>query len=142
MTITISDIMSKTLETIEEMASIQEAAKKMKEKDVSSLVVVDNQNKPQGMVTERDIVRKACVNDIRTNAVTLGEVMSSPIITIDSNESASKAVDMMLQHNVRHLLVVSKNDSKPIGIITPLDIRSEEYTDDALRDTIEELSAY
>jgi CBS domain-containing protein len=142
MTITIIDIMSKTLETIEEMASIQEAAKKMKEKDVSSLVVVDNQNKPQGMVTERDIVRKACVNDIRTNAVTLGEVMSSPIITIDSNESASKAVDMMLQHNVRHLLVVSKNDSKPIGIITPLDIRSEEYTDDALRDTIEELSAY
>ena len=143
MTITTSDIMSKTLETIEEMASIQEAAKKMKEKDVSSLVVVvDNQNKPQGIVTERDIVRKACVNDIRTNAVTLGEVMSSPIITIDSNESASKAVDMMLQHNVRHLLVVSKNDSKPIGIITPLDIRSEEYTDDALRDTIEELSAY
>jgi CBS domain-containing protein len=133
MTITISDIMSKTLETIEEMASIQEAAKKMKEKDVSSLVVVDNQNKPQGMVTERDIVRKAYVNDIRTNAVTLREVMSSPIITIDSNESASKAVDMMLQHNVRHLLVVSKNDSKPIGIITPLDIRSEEYTDDALR---------
>jgi CBS domain-containing protein len=34
--------------------------------------------------------------------------MSSPIITIDSNESASKAVDMMLQHNVRHLFVVDK----------------------------------
>jgi hypothetical protein len=38
--------------------------------------------------------------------------------------------------------VDKKSDSKPIGIITPLDIRSEEYTDDALRDTIEELSAY
>ena len=146
MTIAIGDMMSKTLEAIEEMASVQEAAKKMKEKDVSSLVVVNNQNKPQGIVTERDIVRKACVNDIRTSVLSLREVMSSPIITIDSNESASKAVDMMLQHNVRHLLVVDKKDdhkdSKPIGIITPLDIRSEEYTDDALRDTIEELSAY
>jgi CBS domain-containing protein len=147
MTITIGDMMSKTLKTIQETASVQEAAKKMKEKDVSSLVVVDNQNRPQGIVTERDIVRKACINDTSTSAVTLRDIMSSPVITIDSNESASKAVDMMLQHNVRHLLVVDKQDddkggSKPIGIITPLDIRSEEYTDDALRDTIEELSAY
>ncbi|HZA07583.1 MAG TPA: CBS domain-containing protein [Nitrososphaeraceae archaeon] len=143
MTITINDMMSKTLQTIQEAASVQEAAKKMKEKDVSSLVVVDNQNKPQGIITERDIVRKVCINDTSTSAVTLRDIMSSPVITIDSTESASKAVDMMLQHNVRHLLVVNKpNDSKPIGIITPLDIRSEEYTDDALRDTIEELSAY
>jgi CBS domain-containing protein len=144
----VSEMMSKTLESIQEMASVQEAAKKMKEKDVSSLVVVDNQNKPQGIVTERDLVRKACINDIRTSAVTLADIMSSPIITIDSNASASKAVDMMLQHNVRHLLVVDKKDNdnnkdtKPVGMITPLDLRSEEYTDDALRDSIEELSAY
>jgi CBS domain-containing protein len=144
----VSEMMSKTLESIQEMASVQEAAKKMKEKDVSSLVVVDNQNKPQGIVTERDLVRKACINDIRTSAVTLADIMSSPIITIDSNASASKAVDMMLQHNGRHLLVVDKKDndnnkdSKPVGMITPLDLRSEEYTDDALRDSIEELSAY
>lgn len=38
-------MMSKSLETIQQMASVQEAAKKMKEKDVSSFVVVDNQNK-------------------------------------------------------------------------------------------------
>ena len=146
MTVTIRDMMSKNVQTIQEMASVQEAAKKMKEKDVSSLVVVDDQNKPQGIVTERDLVRKACVNDVHTSAVTLREIMSSPIITIDSNASASKAVDMMLQYNVRHLLVVDKKnnnrDSKPIGMVTPLDLRGEEYTDDALRDSIEELSAY
>jgi signal-transduction protein with cAMP-binding, CBS, and nucleotidyltransferase domain len=77
MTITISDMMNKTLEIIQDMASVQEAAKKMKEKDVSSLVVVDNQNKPQGIVTERDIVRKACINNTSTSAVTLREIMSS-----------------------------------------------------------------
>jgi CBS domain-containing protein len=42
MTINVSDMMSKSLETIQEMASVQEAAKKMKEKNVSSLVVVDS----------------------------------------------------------------------------------------------------
>jgi signal-transduction protein with cAMP-binding, CBS, and nucleotidyltransferase domain len=85
MTINIANMMSKSLETIEETASVQEAAKKMKDKNVSSLVVVDSQNKPQGIVTERDLVRKACINDVRTSAVTLKEIMSSPIITIGSN---------------------------------------------------------
>jgi CBS domain-containing protein len=61
--------------------------------------------------------------------------MSSPIITIDSTASASEAVDMMLQHDVRHLVVVDNNnkDSKPIGMITALDLRAAEYTDDAKR---------
>jgi CBS domain-containing protein len=58
MTLTIIDIMRKKLETIEEMASVQEAAKKMKDKNVSSLLVVDTNGKPQGLVTERDLVRK------------------------------------------------------------------------------------
>ncbi len=147
MSISVDEMMSKTLEIIQENASVQEAAKRMKEKDVSSLVVVDNnnQNKPQGIVTERDIVRKACINDTRTSEVTLRDIMSSPIITIDSTASASKAVDMMLQHDVRHLVVVDNNnkeENKPVGMITPLDLRTGEYTDDALRDSIEELSAY
>ncbi len=55
MTISVADIMKKKLETIKEMASVQQAAQKMKEKNVSSLVVVDEGGKPQGLVTERDL---------------------------------------------------------------------------------------
>ena len=65
MTLTISDIMRKKLETIEEMASVQEAAKKMEGKNVSSLIAVDTNGKPQGLVTERDLARKVCINDVR-----------------------------------------------------------------------------
>ena len=83
MTMKVQDIMRKKLETIEELSSIQETAKKMKDKNVSSLVVVDVNGKPQGLVTERDLVRKVCINDIRTSTVTNKEIMSSPIITIE-----------------------------------------------------------
>src|SRR5919109_3006901 len=123
MTTTISNIMTKKLEVIDESASVQEAAKKMKDKNVSSLLVVDGTGKLQGLVTERDLVRKVCIDDVRTSAVTNKEIMSSPLITIDSKSTPSIAADMMLQNNVRHLLVVdSKYDvNKPIGIITPLD---------------------
>lgn len=70
-------MMKKSLETIQQMASVEEAAKKMKEKDVSSLVVVDNQNKPQRIVTERDIVRKACIDDIRTSTISIRDYVFS-----------------------------------------------------------------
>jgi len=136
-------MMTKRLEIVHETASIQEAAKKMKDSNVSSLVVVDDDGKPQGLVTERDLVRKACINDVRTSSVKNKDIMSFPLITIDSKSSASVAVDMMLQNNIRHLLVVNKgNTNNPIGIITPLDLRDEEYTDEGLKHAIEELSEY
>lgn len=128
MTLEISSMMTKTIETIEGSASVQESAKKMKNKNVSSLVVVDDECKPQGLVTERDLVRKACINNTR---------MSSPIISIDSTSSAEEAID------IRHLMVVDKNDTnKPVGIITPLDLRDEKFTDEGLRKAIKELSEY
>jgi CBS domain-containing protein len=53
MTDTVSDLMRKKLVTIKESASVQEAANKMKEKNVSSLVVVDENGRPLGLITER-----------------------------------------------------------------------------------------
>ena len=53
MTATVSDLMRKKLVTIKESASVQEAANKMKEKNVSSLVVVDENGRPLGLITER-----------------------------------------------------------------------------------------
>ena len=145
MTLAISDIMRKKLETIEEMASVQEAAKKMKDKNVSSLVVVDTNGKPQGLVTERDLARKVCINDVRTSTVTNKEIMSSPLITINAASSPSIAADMMLQNNVRHLLVVDDKDNanKPVSIITPRDFtRYQEYVANEDKDAIEKILEY
>ena len=142
MTLTIGDILGKKLEIIEEMSSVQEAAKKMKDKDVSSLVVIDVDGKPQGLVTERDLVRKVCVKDASTRTVTSKEIMSSPLITIKSNATPSAAADMMLKNNVRHLLVVDdeSKSNKPIGIITPLDFaRYQEYTTNEDKEAIEKV---
>ena len=143
MTLEISSMMTKQIETIEGSASVQETAKKMKNKNVSSLVVVDDECKPQGLVTERDLVRKVCANNARMSVISNKEIMSSPIISIDSTSSAAEAIDKMLQYNIRHLMVVDRNDAnKPVGIITTLDLRDEEFTDEGLRNTIRELSEY
>jgi len=117
--------MTKKLETIAISNSAQEAAKKMRDKNVSSLLVIDdnnNTNRHIGIVTERDLVRKVCVNDASSKHTMLEEITSSPLVTIDAISSVEVAADVMTQNKVRHLLVVEDNDvNKPLGIITPGD---------------------
>ena len=151
MTTTVSDFMRRKIETIGESESVQESARKMKEKNVSSLLIVDKDGNPKGLITERDLVRKACINDIRLSTVTNRELMSSPLITIDSRESPSIAADLMLQNSVRHLLVVDKSTSnadRPIGILTPLDftryqeVKNEDVNRDVNKDDIAKILEY
>ena len=118
----IHKIMSEKLETTEASSSAQEAAKKMRDKNVSSLVVTDENNIPVGIVTERDLVRKICVNDASSRNTLVQDMMSSPLATIDAISPVEAAADVMIQNKVRHLLVVENNDiRKPLGIITLTD---------------------
>ena len=133
--VSIDDLMTEKLKTIESSNTAQEASKKMRDHNISSLVVVDNKNnnKPIGIVTERDLVRKVCVNDASSSKMLIKNIMSSPLVTIDSRSSVEVAADIMTQNKVRHLLVVEEdasitnsddddyNITRPLGIITPSD---------------------
>ena len=115
----VGQLMTERLETISPSDTAQEAAKKMRDKKVSSLVVTDVEDKPIGIVTERDLVRQVCTKVINSNDVIVHHIMSSPLATIDANSSVEVAADIMIQNKVRHLLVVDEN--KVLGIITPSD---------------------
>jgi signal-transduction protein with cAMP-binding, CBS, and nucleotidyltransferase domain len=115
---TVGQLMTKKLETINPSNTAQEAAKKMRDKKVSSLVVtIPLEDKPIGIVTERDLVRQVCTKDVSSNSIIVHHIMSSPIATIDANSSVEVAADIMIQNKVRHLLV--RNENKVLGIITP-----------------------
>jgi signal-transduction protein with cAMP-binding, CBS, and nucleotidyltransferase domain len=112
----IGEIMTTRIETIGLQDNAQEAARKMKHKNVSSLVVVDKNDQAVGIVTERDLVREVCVQDASSNQHIIKNIMSSPIVTIDPNSSVETAANVMMQNKVRHLVVV--NEKKTLGIIT------------------------
>jgi CBS domain-containing protein len=116
---TVRHVIRKKLETIGPSSSAQEAAKRMRSKKISSLVVIERGDAPVGIVTERDLVRQVCSKDISSDSVLIEEIMSSPIITIDVNASIEQAADKMIQNKVRHLLIVE--DGRIYGIITPSD---------------------
>jgi signal-transduction protein with cAMP-binding, CBS, and nucleotidyltransferase domain len=123
-TILVGELMTQKLETIGTSSSSQEASKKMKDNNISSLIVIDDSNnKPTGIVTERDLVRKVCVNDRSSSKnMLIKNIMSSPLVTIDARLPIEAAADVMIQNKVRHLLVVEDNDiNRPLGIVTPTD---------------------
>ena len=114
--------MNEKLEKIRVNKTAQEAARKMGTANTSSLIVTDLDEKPVGIITERDLVRRVIANDAKSESVLLKDIMASPIITIDANSSVESAADVMLQNEVRHLLVVEDEDvNKPLGIITSTD---------------------
>jgi signal-transduction protein with cAMP-binding, CBS, and nucleotidyltransferase domain len=119
---TIGELMTNKLETIEASSSVQEAAKKMRDKSISSLVVVDSSNKSIGIITERDLVRKVCASDSSSKNTRVQDILSDALVTADAISEVGVAADIMIQNKVRHLLVVEGGDiTKPLGIITPTD---------------------
>ena len=90
------ELMTENPETVNPTSSVQEASKKMRDRNVSSLVVIEaNNNRPMGIVTERDLVRKACVSGIGSSNIPIKDIMSSsPFVTIDS-KSTVKASELM-----------------------------------------------
>lgn len=117
--------MSEMLEIINLLESAKEAALKMTEKNVSSLLVVDEEGIPIGIVTERDLLRKVCTKDIPSQLVIVQNIISSPIKTISSETPIDEVADFMVRNKIRHVLVVAdskKNSHEPLGSVTASDI--------------------
>jgi CBS domain-containing protein len=119
---TIGELITHKLQTIEGSSSVRDAAKKMRDKNISSLVVVNSSNKPIGIITERDLVRKVCASDSSSKNTNVKDILSDVLVTTDAISEVGVAADIMIQNRVRHLLVVEGDDiTKPLGIITPTD---------------------
>lgn len=121
----VKEIMSTNLETIDVTENAQEAAKKMNDKRISSVLVVDRDKKskePIGIVTERDLVIRVCAAGTSSKEVSIQEIMSSPIATVEPQATVETAADLMLSNKIRHLLVVDEQTRMPVGIIAPSDL--------------------
>jgi signal-transduction protein with cAMP-binding, CBS, and nucleotidyltransferase domain len=116
---TISQLMTRNLSFIPEDASIQDAAKHMHAKRIGSLLVKNHENF-FGIVTETDVVRAVAEQPEEVARLTVREVMSKPIITVDRTMSPHYARDLMADRKIRHLGVTE--EGKIIGIISVRDL--------------------
>jgi len=116
--IQLKDIMTEDVVTTGKDASVVDTAKLMEEHGVSS-VVIENSGKPVGIVTERDMVRKVIIQS-RDRDTPVGEIMTSPPITLGMLEEVTMGATLMVEKGIRRLPIVE--DGKLVGMVTAADI--------------------
>ncbi|MEK9682408.1 MAG: CBS domain-containing protein [Nitrosopumilus sp.] len=114
----VNQVMSKNILTAEKSTSLQDAAQEMKRLGVGC-VIVTKESKPIGIITERDFVTKVAA-DGRPLFTEISEVMSSPLITIEPEETIWEASEIMKEKLIHKLPVI--DDGRIVGVITTSDI--------------------
>jgi len=116
----VKDAMTRKVETVSQEMSVIEAAKKMADKKIGSIVVVDEKGLPVGIVTERDVLYNIVAKNRIAREVKVREIMSSPVRHVSPETSITQAGKIMAKYNIRRLLVIKQG--KLVGIITNTDI--------------------
>jgi CBS domain-containing protein len=107
------------IHTIEPSATMREALEKMAYHDIGALVVVDDA-KIVGIVTERDYARKGALMGRDSRETPVRELMTSPVMYVSAQESNENCMALMTEHRLRHLPVL--DDGKLVGVLSMRDL--------------------
>ena len=120
--IPVKEIMTREVCTAKKDDTLLEASKRMIEFGVGSVVVIED-GRPIGIVTEKDILYKVVSKNKQPSKVMIKDIMSTPLITIKPTTSLREATDIMRKRGIRRLPVVDDNGNL-VGIVTDNDILS------------------
>ena len=115
--IKVGDCMKTPLITISENASVYDAAKKMADHGIGSLLVEKNKS-VKAIVTDYDLVEKALAK--KKTDMKIGQLASKPLVTISPEKDLSEAARKMGDSKIRHLVVMQ--GGKAVGMISSTDI--------------------
>ena len=115
---TVRDVMRNSVVTIDSSTPATDAAKMMEDSNVGAIVVFENTS-PVGIVTTRDFAIKIAAHSYPLDTP-VRRIMSSPMISIDSDSDLWTASDLMSTRNIRKLPVI--DDDSVIGLITSYDL--------------------
>lgn len=121
-TATIRDIMTTDLVACDPSTSITDAARLMRDCDVGN-VLVGNDGRLMGIVTDRDLVVRCLADGADPNRRTLADVCSGQLTTVDAGDDIDGAAQLMRDHAVRRLPVV--DHGRPVGIVSLGDLARE-----------------
>ena len=119
---TVGEICTRSVVTAEPDETIAEAARRMRDRHVGALVVVDTQRRPVGMLTDRDIVVSAVAQSPdKLDALLVGDVMSRDLVTAREVEAVDDVLLRMRTTGIRRLPVMSA-DGQLEGLLALDDI--------------------
>jgi len=121
--VTVKEIMRPVIE-VKQDTLVSEAVMLMTKRKVGYLLVARNEveflDASAGIVTETDMLEKVLSQGLNPKKITLKDIMTTPLITVDSKTSVDEAIKMMIKKNIKRLPVEEKG--KIVGIIIDRDI--------------------
>ncbi|MGE5086138.1 MAG: cyclic nucleotide-binding/CBS domain-containing protein [Bacillota bacterium] len=119
---TVSDLCKKPVVAISSEANLQQAALLMQAKSVGCLVVIDAEEVPVGLITDRDIVTRAVVRGVASDSQYVGSVMTKNLVEVSKDAEIDEALEIMRKSHVRRLVVVEENSRRLLGILSADDL--------------------
>jgi len=113
---TVQDVMLKDIVTVAGNPTIFEVVKVIGDKKVGCVVIINSENIPIGIVTEKDIVRKAVYKEVDLKKEKISTIMVTPVITVTPDVNVFYASRLMQEHDFRRLPVTV--NKKLIGLVT------------------------
>ncbi|MGA9699783.1 MAG: CBS domain-containing protein, partial [Acinetobacter sp.] len=111
----IQDKIEQTIFTISPEATVLEAISLMADKGIGAVVVTD-QDKVVGILSERDYTRKVMLMERTSKETSVSEIMTAKVLTVTKSTSVEDCLGLMTDRHLRHLPVV-END-KLVGLIS------------------------
>jgi len=119
----IKDVMTSDPCTIDADKSVAYAAKMMRDEDVGLAPIVQS-DKLVGMLTDRDIAVRVVAEGKDPERVTVREVASKQVVTVDPQQDLEEALRIMAKHQVRRLPVLEE-DGRLVGVVAQADVARE-----------------
>ena len=106
--------------TILKDQSVMQALILMSEKNIGAIIIIDNNDFPIGIFSERDYARKVILKGKNSKDTLLDEVMTKELITVTRDFKIDQCMELMIEHKIRHLPILE--NKKIIGIISIGDV--------------------
>jgi len=115
----VREIMTTNVKTVRPFSTVKDVVQKMNKFGIGSVVVVE-EDRPVGIITERDVMRSIAEQFFDPSVVKVKDIMSTQLVTISGDASVEEAARLMASRKIKKLPVVE--DEKLVGIVTSMDV--------------------
>jgi CBS domain-containing protein len=134
----VAEVMSRGVDPVAPTATVQEAATQMAELDVGAILVGD-ENRLEGMLTDRDIILRVVVEGLHPAEVAVKDVMSATLVACKEDDAVESVVAQMRERQIRRMPVLDEA-GRTVGIVTLSDLAKGVAGPEQLQEAIRKIS--
>jgi CBS domain-containing protein len=124
----VKEIMTSDVEVVHPDDTLHTAAQKMRDRDIGFLPVIDG-GELIGVLTDRDFVVRAMADGMKINTMIGRNIMTSPGIHCFDDQEVDEAAQIMQEHRIRRLVILSRNDGSVVGVVSLGDLAVHSASD-------------